>query len=146
MKKITAFLAMLMLNGCYSASVQPVYYEDTYATPLYDSSVYVVQEQPATYYQSQTSFVYVNDGPDVIYYDSPFVAPRPHYYHHAPAPIMHHSHHKPSHHAQPKKSPRHEAKAQSPRHNAKAHDLFVKHKGKPEKLPGKTAPRKGNKK
>lgn len=143
MKKITAFLVVLLLNGCYySVPAQQVYYEDTYATTYdaptaYDSSVYVVQEQPAAYYQSQTSFVYINDGPDVIYYDSPFVAPRPHYYHHhAPAPVMHHSHHAPQHHA------RHDM----PHHSAKSHRVPLKHGGKPEKLPGKGAPHHGGRK
>ncbi|MBR1841450.1 MAG: hypothetical protein IJ778_04915 [Alphaproteobacteria bacterium] len=141
MKKITAFLAMLMLNGCYSVPAQPVYYEDSYTTayaaPVYDSSVYVVQEQPATYYQSQTSFVYISDEPDIIYYDSPFVAPRPHYYRHAPAPLMHHSHHAPHHHA------RHRM---YPHHGGKHHNLPIKHGGKPEKLPGKGAPHHGGRK
>ena len=143
MKKLTAFFALLLLNGCYySVPAQQVYYEDTYATtydaPMaYDSSVYVVQEQPATYYQSQTSFVYINDGPDVLYYDSPFVAPRPHYYRHAPAPMMHHSHH----------ASRHHARHSTPTHrSAKSHHVPLKHGGKPEKLPGKGAPRHGGRK
>lgn len=147
MKKLYAFYAVLLLSGCYHAvPAQQVYYEDTYATvgaPVaYDSSVYVVQEQPAVYYGTQTSVVYVDDGPDVIYYDSPFVAPRPYHYHHAPAPIVHHSHHAPHH------TPHHSVKPhKAPAgHGAKSHNLPIRHGGKPERLPGKGASRHGGRK
>ena len=142
MKKLTVFLATLLLSGCYyTVPAQQVYYEDTYAATYsvpasYDSSVYVVQEQPTVYYQNQPSVVYIDDTPDVIVYDSPFIAARPHYYH-APAPIMHRPHGTPSRHMAPR-TPTH--------HSVKSHNSSFKHSGRPEKLPGKNMSHHGGRK
>lgn len=94
MKKLFALFICFGLSGCYVPA--DYYYEDQYvvsdgyAAPAYTTS-YVTA--------APTTVVY--EQPAVIYYDSPLIAPRLHYYHHAPARPHHAAPHHGGHHPAP---------------------------------------------
>ena len=91
MKKIFAVMICLGLSGCYVPA--DYYYDDYVVTDGYAAPAY-----STTYVSSAPTVVY--EQPAVIYYDSPILAPRPHYAHYYNPP--HHSHH-----AAPKPAPHH---------------------------------------